>query len=206
MTEWDKTILLAYEREMLGLYVSDHPLLGIEHVIAAAVDCPVSALSGEERADGSIVTVGGILSTVTRKMTKRGDSWATATLEDLEGAVEVLFFPNCYQDCAVHLAEDAVLLVRARIDKREDVPRLIALDVSVPDISEGPRGPVVITLPANRCTPPVVERLKEVLASHPGTTEVQLQLTSAGRSTVLRLDDRLRVTAGTAVMADLKEL
>jgi DNA polymerase-3 subunit alpha len=206
VTEWDKTILLAYEREMLGLYVSDHPLLGIEHVIAAAVDCSVSALSGEDRADASIVTVGGILSTVTRKMTKRGDSWATATLEDLEGAVEVLFFPNCYQDCAVHLAEDAVLLIRARIDKREDVPRLIALDVSVPDISEGPRGPVVITLPANRCTEPVVERLKEVLASHPGTTEVQLQLTSAGRSTVLRLDDRLRVTAGTAVMADLKEL
>ena len=97
----------------------------------------------------------------------------------------------------MHLAEDAVLLVRARIDKREDVPRLIALDVSVPDVSEGPRGPVTITLPANRCTPPVVERLKEVLASHPGTTEVQLQLTSAGRSTVLRLDDRLRVTAGT---------
>ncbi len=206
VTEWDKTILLAFEREMLGLYVSDHPLLGIEHVISAAVDCPVSALSGEDRGDGSIVTVGGILSTVARKMTKRGDSWATATLEDLEGAVEVLFFPNCYQECAVHIAEDAVLLVRARIDKREEVPRLIALDVSVPDISEGPRGPVTITLPATRCTPPVVDRLKEVLASHPGTTEVQLQLTSAGRSTVLRLDDRLRVSTGPAVMADLKEL
>jgi DNA polymerase III subunit alpha len=206
VTEWDKTILLAYEREMLGLYVSDHPLLGIEHVIAAAVDCPVSALSGDERGDGAVVTIGGILSTVTRKMTKRGDSWATATLEDLEGAIEVLFFPACYQACGVHLAEDAVLLVRARLDKREDVPRLIALEVTVPDISVGPTGPVSITLPANRCTEPVVERLKEVLATHPGTTEVQLQLTSAGRSTVLRLDPRLRVTAGPALMADLKAL
>jgi DNA polymerase III subunit alpha len=73
-------------------------------------------------------------------------------------------------------------------------------------VSDGPRGPVTITLLATRCTPPVVERLKEVLASHPGTTEVQLQLTSAGRSTVLRLDDRLRVAPGPAVMADLKEL
>jgi DNA polymerase-3 subunit alpha len=206
VTEWEKSILLAYEREMLGLYVSDHPLLGIEHVIAAAVDCPVSALSGDDRTDGSVITVGGILSTVTRKMTKRGDSWATATLEDLEGAVEVLFFPATYQVCGVHLAEDAVVLVRARVDKREDAPRLIALEVSVPDVSEGPRGPVTVTLPANRCTPPVVERLKEVLATHPGTTEVQLQLTSAGRSTVLRLDDRLRVTAGPALMADLKQL
>jgi DNA polymerase III subunit alpha len=175
-------------------------------VIAAAVDCPVSALSAEGREDGAVVTVGGILSTVTRKMTKRGDSWATATLEDLEGAIEVLFFPACYQVAGVHLAEDAVLLVRARLDKREDQPRLIALEVSVPDVSEGPRGPVTITLPANRCTPPVVDRLKEVLATHPGTTEVQLQLTSAGRSTVLRLDDRLRVTAAPALMADLKQL
>jgi DNA polymerase-3 subunit alpha len=206
VTEWDKTILLAYEREMLGLYVSDHPLLGIEHVIAAAVDCPVSALSGEDRADGTVVTIGGILSTVARKMTKRGDSWATATLEDLEGAVEVLFFPATYQVCGVLLAEDAVVLIRARIDKREDTPRLIALEVTVPDVSEGPRGPVTVSLPANRCTPPVVERLKEVLANHPGTTEVQLQLTSAGRSTVLRLDERLRVTAAPALMADLKEL
>jgi DNA polymerase-3 subunit alpha len=206
LTEWDKSVLLAYEREMLGLYVSDHPLLGIEHVIAAAVDCPVSALSAEDRGDGAVVTVGGILSTVSRKMTKRGDSWATATLEDLEGAIEVLFFPACYQVCGVHLAEDAVLLIRARLDKREDQPRLIAMDVTVPDVSVGPRGPVTLTLPANRCTPPVVERLKEVLGTHPGTTEVQLSLTSGSRSTVLRLDDRLRVNASPALMADLKEL
>jgi DNA polymerase-3 subunit alpha len=204
--EWDKSILLAYEREMLGLYVSDHPLLGIEHVLAAAVDCPISALAGEDRTDGAIVTVGGILSTLTRKMTKRGDSWASAVLEDLEGAIEVLFFPKAYEECGVHLAEDAVLLVRGRVDKREDVPRLIAMEVKAPDVSQGPRGPVVVTLPANRCTPPVVERLKEVLLAHPGATEVQLSLSSAGRSTVLRLDDRHRVAPTPALMADLKGL
>src|SRR3954452_8982037 len=67
--EWEKQVLLAYEREMLGLYVSDHPLFGIEHVLAAAVDCSVSALTGDEKADASIVTVGGILSSLTRKVT-----------------------------------------------------------------------------------------------------------------------------------------
>jgi len=206
VSEWEKSVLLAYEREMLGLYVSDHPLLGIEHVLVAAVDCPVSALAAEDRSDGAIVTVGGILSTVTRKMTKRGDSWATAVLEDLEGAIEVLFFPKAYEECGVHLAEDAVLLIRGRLDKREDVPRLIAMEVKAPDVSQGPRGPVVVTLPANRCTPPVVERLKEVLGGHPGATEVHLSLTSAGRSTVMRLDDRLRVAPTPALMADLKQL
>jgi DNA polymerase-3 subunit alpha len=206
VSEWDKSMLLAYEREMLGLYVSDHPLFGIEHVLAAAVDCPISALSGEDRSDGAIVTVGGIISSVTRKMTKRGDSWATAVLEDLEGAIEVLFFPKAYEEHGIHLAEDAVLLVRARIDKREDAPRLMAMEVAVPDVSQGPRGPIVITLPANRCTPPVVERLKDVLAGHPGATEVHLSLLSAGRSTVVRIDDRLRVAPTPALMADLKQL
>jgi DNA polymerase-3 subunit alpha len=204
--EWEKQTLLAYEREMLGLYVSDHPLFGIEHVLAAAVDCSVSALTGEEKADQSIVTVGGILSTLTRKVTKTGNAWAMAMLEDLEGAIEVMFFPAAYQLCGIHLAEDAVLLVRGRLDKREDVPRLIAMDVSVPDVTVQPRGPVTITLPAPRCTPLVVERLKEVLATHPGTTEVRLQVQAGEKVTVLRLGDRFRVTPSSALMGDLKAM
>jgi DNA polymerase-3 subunit alpha len=202
--EWEKSVLLTYEREMLGLYVSDHPLFGVEHVIASAVDCPISALA--DREDGSNVIVGGILSGVTRKMTKQGNAWALVNLEDLEGAVEVLFFPASYQAAAVHLVEDAVVLVRGRIDKREDIPKIIANEVIIPDLSTGPRGPVIVSIPTPRCTPPVVERFKEVLGSHPGTTEVHLQLVNGGKTTVVRLDDRLRVTATPALFADLKAL
>jgi DNA polymerase-3 subunit alpha len=175
-------------------------------VLAAAVECSVSALTGDEKPDGAIVTVGGILSSLTRKMTKTGNAWAVATLEDLEGAIEVLFFPAAYQSCGIHLVEDAVLLVRGRLDKHEDVPRLIAMDVTVPDITVAPRGPVLVTLPAARCTPPMVERLKDVLATHPGTTEVHLLLQSGEKVTVLRLGDPLRVTPTGALMADLKAL
>jgi len=204
--EWDKPVLLAYEREMLGLYVSDHPLLGIEHVLSGGSDCAVSALADPERADGSTVTVGGIVSALQRKVTKQGNAWAIATLEDLGGSVEVMFFPATYQQCATLLAEDAVLFVRGRLDRREDVPRLVAMEVSVPDLSRGPRGPVVISLPVNRCTAPLVERLRDVLRTHPGLTEVRLQLQSTGRTTLLRLDDGLKVTASPALMGDLKAL
>ena len=204
MGEWDKALLLAFEREMLGLYVSDHPLLGVEHVIASAVDCPVSAIA--DREDGSQVMIGGILSSVVRKVTKKGDAWALVTLEDLEGAVEVMFFPQSYQAAAVQLVEDAVVLVRGRVDKRDDAPKIVASEVIVPDLSSGPRGPVVVSIPTTRCTPPVVERFKEVLGSHPGTTEVHLQLVNGGRTTVVRLDDRLRVSAGSSLFADLKAL
>jgi len=127
-------------------------------------------------------------------------------LEDLEGAVEVMFFPQSYVNAAVHLVEDAVVLVRGRVDKRDEVPKIIGQEITVPDLSVGPRGPVVVSLPTPRCTPPVVERFKEVLASHPGTTDVHLQLVGGDRTTVVRLDDRLRVTATPALFADLKAL
>ncbi|MGZ4638509.1 MAG: DNA polymerase III subunit alpha, partial [Actinomycetes bacterium] len=205
--EWDKSALLAYEREMLGLYVSDHPLFGIEHLIAAAAECSIATLTGsEERPDGSQVTIGGLVTGLQRKVTKKGDVWAIATVEDLEGAIEVMFFPQTYQLYATTLAEDAVVVVRGRIDRREDVAKLIAMELSLPDLSEGPRGPVVISIPVARCTPPVVERLKEVLATHPGATEVHLRLQAAARTTVLRIDDGLRVNATPALMGDLKQL
>jgi len=202
--EWDKAVLLAYEREMLGLYVSDHPLYGVEHVLAASADCAVPALA--ECKDGDVVTVGGILASIARKVTKQGASWAAAELEDLEGSVECLFFPQTYQLCAPHLVEDTVVLVKGRVDRRDDVPKLIAMELQIPELTQGPRGPLLVSVPAARCTQPLVERLKEVLAHHPGVTEVHLRLVGAQRTHELKLDDALRVTVSPSLMGDLKEL
>ncbi|MFL6076266.1 MAG: OB-fold nucleic acid binding domain-containing protein, partial [Mycobacteriales bacterium] len=205
--EWDKTELLAFEREMLGLYVSDHPLYGIEHILSASADMSLGALLSDAPADGTLVNVAGILSAVQRKVTKQGNSWAIATCEDLEGAVEVMFFPNTYQAVATHIHEDAIVMVRGKVDRREDVPKLIAMDLTVPDLSDNnAHGPVVLSLPATRCTPPLVERLKEVLSTHPGTTEVHLKLLNGRRTTLLRLDAALRVDPTSALMGDLKAL
>jgi DNA polymerase-3 subunit alpha len=205
--EWDKPDRLAFEREMLGLYVSDHPLRGVEHVLAGAADHTIPALLEEGAVpDGAVVNLAGILSGVQRRITKQGKSWASATLEDLAGGVEVLFFPNTYELVGQWIAEDAIVVVRGRVDRRDEQPRLIAMDLSLPDltIADGTR-PVVVALPANRCTPPLVERLKEVLASHPGPAEVHLKLVTGSRATLLRLGP-LRVDPSTALMADLKAL
>jgi DNA polymerase-3 subunit alpha len=205
--EWQKQTLLAYEREMLGLYVSDHPLLGIEHVITGAADCSVAALmSGEERADGSVVTLAGLITGLQRKVTKQGNPWAIATLEDLDGAIECMLFPVTYQQYAPSLAEDAVVVVKGRLDRREEVPKIVVMEIAQPDLSSEPSGPVVVRLPVARCTPPLVERLKDVLAAHPGTAEVHLQLEAHGRTTLLRIDGGLRVTPSPALMGDLKAL
>ncbi len=205
--EWDKAVLLAHERDMLGLYVSDHPLYGVEQFLAQATDCSVVHVHAGDRSEGTVVTVGGLVTGVQRKTTKQGSLWAIVTLEDLDGAVEVMVFPQTYAAAGTLLVEDAVLLVRGRIDRPdEDAARLVAMEITQPDVSEAPAGPVRLSMPAARCVPPVVERLKEILAAHPGTTEVHLHLVASGRTTVLRLDDRLRVSPTPALYGDLKAL
>lgn len=205
--EWDKSTLLAFEREMLGLYVSDHPLFGLENALARATDCGIGALTDESRGDGEMITVGGILGGLAKKVTKQGNPWAIGSLEDLEGSIDVMFFPNTYQLCAPLLAEDQIVLVKGKLDRREEVPKLIAVEVHQPDLTaERSDGPLQLTVPASNCTPPLVERLKEVLATHPGGTEVRLRLQNGPRTTVVRLDDRLRVATSPALMGDLKQL
>jgi DNA polymerase-3 subunit alpha len=208
LEEWDKQTLLGFEREMLGLYVSDHPLLGIEHILAAASDCTVgSLLTEDDRADGSTVCVGGLVTSVQRKMTKKGDTWAIVTLEDLEGGVDVMLFPSTYALAAPLLVQDAVIVVKGRLRRRDEgVPEVAATEVTVPDLTAAVSGPVVITLPATRCTPPTVDRLKDVLSTHPGVTDVHLRLSTSASTTVMRLDAKLRVTPGPSLMADLKAL
>src|SRR5580700_2745091 len=214
--EWEKSTLLAFEREMLGLYVSDHPLLGVEHVLTAATDCSLAQLLGSaddepERSsrgdrDAQVVTVGGILSGVQRKVTRQGSTWAAATLEDLEGAIEVLFFPATYAQCMSQIIDDAIVVVRGRLDRREEVPKLVAMEVSTPDVTTGETGPFVVSMLEGRCVPPVVERLKEVLRTHPGPTEVHLRLVTGSRIKVLRLDDKLRIKPSPSLLGDLKQL
>src|SRR4051794_27094144 len=205
--EWDKQTLLAHERDMLGLYVSDHPLMGLEHVLANSADCSIGELlTDEERSDGSSVTICGLVTSVQRKITKRGDSWAMVTVEDLEGAIDVLLFPASYQAVSTLLVEDAILSVKGRLSRSKDQPELHGQEVSVPDLAEGASGPVVISMPSTRCTPPVIEQLRDVLGTHPGMTEVRLRLMSRTSTTLMRLDDRLRVAASPALFADLKAL
>src|SRR5690606_8377675 len=86
--EWDKTALLAYEREMLGLYVSDHPLFGLEHVLANLADCSLASLVDGDHQNGVMLTVAGLVTGLTRRITRQGAPWAVAQLEDLEGSIE----------------------------------------------------------------------------------------------------------------------
>ena len=133
--EWDSTHRLAVEREMLGLYVSGHPLQGVEQVLLSKSDMPIATILEGTVADGRQVTIGGILTGVNRRVNKNGEPWASAQLEDLAAGIEVLFFPRCYQVVGVDVAEDAIVLVKARVSKRDDRISLIVNDLAVPDLT-----------------------------------------------------------------------
>lgn len=202
--EWEKSQLLSYEREMLGLYVSDHPLLGIEHILRTATDVSISQLLDDTSSQEKMVTIGGLVTGIQRKVTRQGASWAIVTIEDLEGSIEALFFANTYTQYALTLTEDRVVTIRGRVDRREDQLRFTALEMNFPEITQGVAGPLVIKMPIVQCTPPIVDRLKEILRTHPGTRDVHLQLNDHGKSTVLKLEPK--ITASPSLSADLKSI
>lgn len=207
LPDWEKKQLLSFEREMLGLYVSDHPLSGLEHVLARAADTSIAALVNDEaRADGSTVTVAGLLTSVQRKMSKNGNPWAAVTIEDLEGSVEVMFFGETYLAYSTVLAEDQVVTLRGRVRRRDEQMQLQAMEVSLPDTSAVADAPVLVTVPHTRCVEPVMVRLREVLASHPGSAEVHVSVAEPGKRTVVRAADTLRVEKSPALFGDLKAL
>jgi len=202
-TEWDKATLLSFEREMLGLYVSDHPLLGVEHVLRSHTDMSISALLDDGMADG-VITIGGLITGVQRKVSRQGASWAVVNIEDLEGSIEALFFSNTYNQYSLSLTEDRVVVIRGRFSRSDEQVRFTALEMTMPDITGGPTGPLLISLPASQVTPPIVERMKEILRSHPGKREVHLHVVDQEKSTTLKVD--ALVTSSPSLSADLKAI
>jgi DNA polymerase III subunit alpha len=202
--EWDKSVLLNFEREMLGLYVSDHPLFGVEHILKTSAEVSIADLQTDVVKDGERVVVAGILSGVTRRMTKDGKPWAQVVLEDLEGSVEVLFFPQSYAQVGLQIVEDAIVVISGRVDAREETIRIIGSDLRLPDLSSDPRGPLRLEISRERCNERVIGRLREILESHPGATEVHVQLGFGNRLQVAL--PNYRVAIGAALMGDIKEL
>jgi DNA polymerase-3 subunit alpha len=201
----ERSALLAAEKEMLGLYVSDHPLLAVEQALRASSDARVGDLL--TLPEGTVRTVGGIVSRSTKRFTRKGEPMGVLVLEDLAGAVEVVVFPSTYAatspDC---LAQDAIVCVKGKVDTREEPPKLVALEIWRPNLEAG-GDPLILTVAAEACSPALVETLKGVLQAHPGLVPVHLHLVSAaGRRTVLRLPEEFNVERRTGLFAELKSI
>ena len=198
---FDKKEQLAFEKEMLGLYVSDHPLMGAEAALRRKTDNTIIELTDLE--DGAMRRVGGVVTALQRKWTKKGDLMAVFTLEDLQSSIEVMVFPRTMADIGHMLAEDSVLVVSGRVDKRDDQPKLIAMNCEVFDgITDG-APPLRIKVSPNRLDPGTVDELKALLTRFPGESQVFLHI---GDQKVLRLPDQFCVDVSGGLVGELRVL
>ena len=198
--EFDKRQRLAFEKEMLGLYVSDQPLMGAEAALRRHVDVSVAEL--RELAEGELRWVGGVVTGLARKYTKRGELMATFTLEDLEATVDVWVFPRTMSEVGHLLADDAVVCVRGRLDLRDDDPKLVCMEVKRPELAVDEIEPLHLVLPLHALSDDRVGRLKELLVEHPGDAPVFLHV----GTTVLRLSDAFNVDTRRGLVSELRVL
>ncbi|GAB3436140.1 DNA polymerase III subunit alpha [Flindersiella endophytica] len=206
--EWPRKQLLAQERDMLGLYVSAHPLDGAESILARNRDIRIVDLLGGERTEGE-VRIAGMITKVDRRINKKGDPWAIVTIEDLDGGVEVLFFPSTYLLCSQQLMDDAVVTVKGRVNERDGAISIFGQELAPLDISNAENSsfaPVIVTLRAAQVTPALVAEIKAIMQDHKGENPIQIHMQQVqGGLLKFALPD-WRVNADTAFMGDMKQL
>jgi DNA polymerase-3 subunit alpha len=181
--EFDKAQLLRDERELLGQFVTDHPLL--QHIAALRTQVTQEIDSLEQADDGDLVTVAGIVASVTRKYTKSGEPYALFRLEGLSAGVDVVAFPGVYEANPDLISAGSLdpLLVTGRIDRRGRELQIRANEVREPVFAGAPvvdgRESVVIDLTAAACTDAVLAKMAELLRSRPGPAPVKVRFHSS---------------------------
>jgi DNA polymerase-3 subunit alpha len=217
--EFDRAQLLAVEKEALGLFISEHPLKAVRGALAARVDCSLAELAG--RRDGEWVRAGGIVAATKRIRTKKGDPMMFATLDDLEGQVELLVFGNVLSTAEDALAADRIVVVRGRVDHKDGATCLIVQEAeefqATPEELAAAENQVAkraadrervlrVRVDAARLPATVVDDLKHLLENFPGDSEVVLEMRTASGDRRLRLGEGYRVTPSTGLRAELDRL
>jgi DNA polymerase-3 subunit alpha len=202
--EFDGDVLLRFEKEALGLYVSSHPLQGMRAQLRDQIDATVSQL-GDLR-DGQTVWTGGVVSGLTRRQTRSGSTMAVFRLDDVDGGIEVVAFGSICEQYADLLVEDAIVLLRGRLDRKsEDDVKLIALELRAFDGVSATR-PLTLVVNAELVQMDMLDELKSILGAFPGEVPVELQLTTAQGRHRLKVGNRYRVEPVSGLYAELKSL
>ncbi|ROP50448.1 DNA polymerase-3 subunit alpha [Rathayibacter sp. PhB185] len=205
--EWAKRDKLAFERDMLGLYVSDHPLAGLETELAKHYSTTIAdLLVSESIGDGETVVVAGLVTSVQHRMAKAsGNQYGMIQVEDFGGEITCMFMGKAYQEFAPALTNDSIVVVRGRVSMRDDGMNLHAFSLFAPEMSQdGDSGPLTVSMPESRATTDTVSQLSDVLIRHSGRTEVRLKLIKGDTARVFEVPFPVRITPD--LFGELKSL
>ncbi|OTA25925.1 DNA polymerase III subunit alpha [Alloscardovia macacae] len=207
--EWDKSTKLNFEREMLGLYVSDHPLSGMESVLAGLRDTSIAQLLNNAHTfePRTMVTIAGLITSVERKISKKGNPWAIITVEDMEASVQCLFFGKAYEAHAQELNVDTIVRVRGFAEARDESVSIRAAEMEVPHIEDVDNSVLMLKLPQSVCQGARMEELSTILHNHPGYSEVKLAVVQQdGSAFVVTFGDNFRVKKDASLYGDIKAM
>lgn len=205
--EFSRRDKLAFERDMLGLYVSDHPLAGLEADLARLATTGILDLVESETAkDGDQVTVAGLITSVQHRVAKTsGNPYGMITVEDFGGEITVMFMGKTYQEFQTQLLADTIVAVRGRVSLRDDGMNLHAQGLNVPKLATGDEArPLTLALPDQRATESLVAELDRMLRRHPGQSEVRLKLLTPASVRRFELPHRVSISSG--LYGELKAL
>mgnify|MGYP000866259254 FL=1 len=210
--EWDRREKLNFERDMLGLYVSDHPLRGLERALSDAASHSVHDIIGEDShvRDGETVTIAGMLTGVSRRIAKSsGNQYASVELEDPSGAtITVMFFSRAYETMGAALADDLICSIRGRVQRRDDGSvNMSAQELQILEISDdGRAAPITIVVPEYLVTEANLKELKETLHDHKGTADVRMLVRTRDKEQLVLLDPSVRVEPNPSLFGEIKTI
>src|SRR3989338_112088 len=204
--EWPESQLLAYEREILGFYVSAHPLTKFENILKIYSNSSTQTLA--EAKVQETVSIGGIISTLKEITTKRGDRMAFVELEDLNGKCEVVVFPELYKSSYELLKKDSIVFVRGKVNAREETPKIIADEIiPLEDVEKKMTRMISIDLLTAGLEVKILDDIKHILKQYPGTIPVHLNFKEpSGRRISLHSGDKYKVDTNPQLFQKLEDL
>jgi DNA polymerase-3 subunit alpha len=207
-SEWPKREKLAYEREMLGLYVSDHPLAGREAQIARFSEISLAELQENERIqDGQVLTIAGLVTSIEHKVARNsGNPYAIVSIEDLDSEVTVMLMGKTYGEFGRMLNADQFVMVRGRVSQRDDAKNINAQRIEVIEaVADGSSEPVLLHIRDSQATKPNLEDLDRTLRAYAGESEVFVNMLNSQKvSTRFKLQPTVRFSV--ALISEIKAI
>lgn len=208
--EYPRKQMLSLEKEMLGLYVSSHPLDGAERILRKYAPRPIAVVLDDPPKEGELI-VSGMISSIERRVNKNGLPWAITVIEDLDASIEVLFFPKSYEVLRDDLELDSAVCIKGRVNWRDDKMAIfgdgvVPLDISDAEANPGADPPLVLGLHTKTLTPELIEELKSVFKTHEGQVAVHLEVQKRDKSKEMMVVGNFRVNTTPSLFGDLKTI